>query len=244
MNNRVVGEMQTAMPSLTERTIAAVRAAIRNGTMVPGELYSVKQLATELGVSRSPVRDALLRLEETGMLRFERNRGFKLRPPGPTELAQIFAVRLALEVPAAGVAARLARQADLEALDTIRVTMLDAAHGNDESSFMALDQELHGTLLAISDNPFATKVVANIRDATRLVGASTTETRTLVQVYDEHLPILDAVNRQDPAAAREAMRVHLRHTCQLLVERCLAIGNEVLSGEDLLARYLPEPDAV
>ena len=49
--------------SLTERAIEAVRVAIRNGTMVPGELYTVNQLATELGVSRSPARDALLRLE-------------------------------------------------------------------------------------------------------------------------------------------------------------------------------------
>ncbi|WP_035778614.1 GntR family transcriptional regulator, partial [Arthrobacter sp. 35/47] len=48
-------------PSLTERTIEAVRDGIRNGTFVPGELYSVYQLADRLAVSRSPVREALLR---------------------------------------------------------------------------------------------------------------------------------------------------------------------------------------
>src|SRR5882757_8865137 len=97
----LVGPIIDVSPSLTERAIEAVRMAIRNGTMVPGELYTVNQLATELGVSRGPVRDALLRLEETGMIKFERYRGFRLQLPGPAELAQIFAVRVALEIPAA-----------------------------------------------------------------------------------------------------------------------------------------------
>lgn len=204
--------------SLTERAIQAVRLAIRTGTMVPGELYTVNQLAQELGVSRSPVRDALLRLEETGMIKFERNRGFRLQLPGPRDLAQIFAVRVALEIPAARTAAVRVTDEQIDSLEAVRRALNDAALADDEPSFMLHDQRLHGLILDIAGNNYARKVIDNIRDATRLVGASTVENfRSLVEVYEEHLPIIDAIGSRDPKAAGAAMSEHLRQTGRLLL---------------------------
>ncbi|WP_026549532.1 GntR family transcriptional regulator [Arthrobacter sp. Br18] len=205
-------------PTLTDRTIDAVREGIRNGTLVPGELYSVYRLADKLGVSRSPVRDALLRLAETGMVAFERNRGFRVVLPGARELTEIIAVRLALEVPAAERAAERAQEADREALESEYKAMLSAVAAGDETAFMMHDQRLHGLLLELAGNAHATRIVENLRDATRLVGTSTIRaSRSLDDVYREHRPILDAIEQGDPRAAGAAMRRHLESTGLLLL---------------------------
>lgn len=226
------GPISDVSPSLTQRAIEAVRLAIRNGAMVPGELYTVNQLATELGVSRSPVRDALLRLEETGMIKFERYRGFRLQLPGPGELAQIFAVRVALEIPAARKAATRATGEQIALLRAEGEALRIAAVADDELDFMMHDQELHGLILDFAGNHYARKVIDNIRDATRLVGASTFQSfRTLAEVYQEHLPIVEAVAARDPAAASSAMYQHLRRTGDLLLRKSIGVHSPDVDAE-------------
>lgn len=220
---------QPARPtSLTERTIEAVRDGVRNGTFVPGELYSVYRLADELGVSRSPVREALLRLAETGMVAIERNRGFRVVLPGARELAEIMAVRLALEVPAAARAARLASSEDHAALRAEREAMEQAVAAEDEGAFLLHDQRLHGLLLDLAGNSHTTRIIENLRDATRLVGLSTMKnSRSLDEVYREHLPIVSAVERGDGRAAGEAMRRHLESTGRLLLREAAGENDDV-----------------
>src|SRR5882724_7811071 len=226
------GPIIDVSPSLTQRAIEAVRLAIRNGAMVPGELYTVNQLATELGVSRSPVRDALLRLEETGMIKFERYRGFRLQLPGPGELAQIFAVRVALEIPAARRAANCATGEQIAVLRAEGEALRKAALADDELDFMMHDQKLHGLILDFAGNHYARKVIDNIRDATRLVGASTFHSfRTLVEVYQEHLPIVEAIAARDPAAASSAMYQHLRRTGDLLLRKSIGVDSPGVDAE-------------
>src|SRR5690349_1341274 len=92
-------------PLLADSVVTEVRDRIRTRRLVPGATYSVYQLADELGVSRSPVREGLVKLAEAGVVRFRRNRGFQVLLPEPRDIAEIFAVRVALEVPAARRAA-------------------------------------------------------------------------------------------------------------------------------------------
>jgi DNA-binding GntR family transcriptional regulator len=242
----LLGPLGAAAPSLTERAIQAVRAAIRAGSMVPGELYSVNQLAVELGVSRSPVRDALLRLEETGMLKFERYKGFRLQLPGAAELAQIFAVRVSLEIPAARQAAVLATDEQVKALERACSALRSAAAADVEPEFMLQDQKLHGLLLDVAGNEYARKVVDNIRDATRLVGASTVENfRSLPEIYAEHVPIVEAVVARDAGAAASAMYRHLRQTGQLLLRKSVGLGRADAEEEScrLWDRFVEFPEA-
>lgn len=222
--------------SLTERTIAVVREAIRNGALVPGELYSVYQLAARLGVSRSPVRDALLRLAETGLVRFERNRGFRVMSPDPHQIAEIMAIRLALEVPAAARAARAASAEQLGALhaefDAMAAAAESAPAAEAEGEFMLHDQRLHALILDLAGNQQARRIVDNLRDATRLVGASTVlHSRTLADVHAEHGALLDALDAGDAEAAATAMGQHIRQTGRLLLQR-------VTGGDQVAAELL------
>jgi len=212
-----VGRVSRAQ-SLTDQVAATLRTAVREGRLTPGHLYSAYRLADELGVSRSPVREALLRLAEVGLVRFERNRGFRVLLPPPADLAEVFAVRLALEVPAVR---RVARRADPAVAAELRAeleAMAAAAADGDEPRFMQHDQRLHAAVLAAAGNRRVAAIVANLRDVTRLIGASTVEvSRTLADVRAEHEPVVAAVERGDPDAAAAALTAHLEHTGRLLV---------------------------
>ena len=89
-------------PSLREQARQVIRGLVITGQMQPDQLYSVPRLAAELGVSATPVREALLDLEREGLLEAERNRGFRVVSLSLDELNDIFAVRLLLEVPSIG----------------------------------------------------------------------------------------------------------------------------------------------
>lgn len=205
-----------------EQVIAAVRAAIDDGQMRPGVKYSVYQLAEALGVSRTPVREALLRLEEVGLIKFEARQGFRIVLPRPEEIAEIFAVRLALELPAARKAASAADPRLSRALLARRRLMHSAAADCDEAAFAHHDLQLHDLILEAANNGRSRAIVASLRETTRLLGASTADkTRTLTDIEDEHAPIIDAIIAGDADRAETAMREHLIRTGKLLIAQSL-----------------------
>lgn len=230
--------------SLTDQAVAAIRQAVRDGALVPGRLYSAYQIADYLGVSRSPVREALMRLAESGMVSFERNRGFRIVLPGPRDIAEVFQLRLLLEVPAARRAADSAA-ASPELVAALRAefdAMRRAAAGHDEPVFMRHDQRLHALIVAATGNSRVVKVVDGLRDLTRLLGASTVDrSRDLDDILAEHLPILDAIAAGDGAAAGRAMAGHITHTGKLLTTQAVAETGSTVSAEDLWSELATSP---
>ena len=202
-----------AAPSLTDAVVEAVRTGVQEQQLVPGEVYSVYQLAELLGVSRSPVREALLRLAEVGLVEIARNRGFRVVLPTAHDVEEIFEIRLALE-PAA--ARRAAERGCPEAADLL-ARMARAAADDDEPGFWAADRALHRAILVAAGNRRAAEVVEQLRATTALLGPPTTATgRTLAEIHAEHRPLVEAVLGGDTAAAESAMRDHLEHTRALL----------------------------
>ncbi|HEY9523777.1 MAG TPA: GntR family transcriptional regulator, partial [Thermopolyspora sp.] len=187
--------------SLTDQVMQAVREAIHSGELRPGELYSVYRLAERLQVSRTPVREAMLRLAEAGMIRFERSRGFRVLRRDPKEIAEVFHLRLLLEVPAARLAARRADDSLIDALRAELAAMRQAAEDHDEPRFMRHDNAFHTLLLTAGANRKLVDVVGNLRDATIALGASTVDrSRSLADIADEHEPILTALAARDADA--------------------------------------------
>lgn len=205
-----------------EQVIEAVRSALDSGVMRAGVKYSVYQLAEALGVSRTPVRDALLRLEEVGLIRFEARQGFRILLPDPREIADIFAIRLALELPAVARAATLC-DASLAARLQHRMELLrTAAAAGDEHTFASHDQLLHDHILEAAGNSRARAIVRSLRESTRLLGATTADrTRSLFDIDAEHEPVITAIVDNRPGPATEAMRSHLTSTGQLLVAQAI-----------------------
>lgn len=201
-------------PLLADRVVTEVRARIRGHRLVPGPTYSVYQLADELGVSRSPVREGLVKLAEAGVVRFRRNRGFQVLLPEARDIAEIFAVRVALEVPAAQRAARVASDVEVTA---IAACMTELERTTDPVAFWERDRALHRLVLSASGNRRAATVVDELREITSLLDAPTD--RTHAAICAEHRPIVDALAGRDGGAAAAAMRAHLSSTALLLMAR-------------------------
>lgn len=204
-------------PSLADAVVVSVRNAIAAGELVPGEIYSVYQLAELLGISRSPVREAITRMADAGLVEIARNRGFRLRVPSAHDIAEIVEIRLALEAPAARRVAEEGADDQLSRLTAALERMAEAAHCRDEAAFWAADRALHDVLMRAAGNGRAADIVAELRATTALLGPPTTASgRTLSQILDEHRLVLDAVLARNGAAAEAAMREHLVETGALL----------------------------
>lgn len=218
--------------SLADAVVGAVRDGVARGVLDPGETYSVYRLADELGVSRSPVREALLRLAEAGLVTIARNRGFTVVRPSAHDVEEIFEIRAALEPAAARrVAARgdeAARAAVASAYDALRA----AAERGDEPAFWRADRALHDAILRGAGNARAAAVVEQLRATTVLLGPPTTATgRTLAEVAAEHGPVARAVAAGDGDAAEAAMRSHLERTGALLAAAAdPSRGSDVSAG--------------
>jgi DNA-binding GntR family transcriptional regulator len=206
--------------TLAGRALAGLRAAIVDGRLEAGERYSVAALADRLGVSRTPVREALLVLERQGLVRFERNKGVRIVAPSAADLEEVFVLRLLLEVPAARRAATRLTEADLDALDGELDAMAAEAQRGAEGPFMAHDQRFHEILLDAAGNRRLAVQVDQLRDHVRLRGASTVgRSRDMGAIHAEHVAVRDALRAGDADGAAEAMRAHLISTGTLLVEQ-------------------------
>jgi len=203
--------------SLAEAVAQAVRDGVAAGELVPEQTYSVYQLAELLGVSRSPVREGLLRLAEAGLVEIRRNRGFRVLPPRSPDIEEIVGIRLALEPPAARLAAESGTDDDHAAIRAALDAMAGAAARGDEASFWPADRALHDLLLRSAGRPRTAAIVDGLRTTTALLGPPTTAGgRTLTEIHAEHEPVVSAVLARDGAAAEAAMRVHLEATRTLL----------------------------
>lgn len=209
--------------SLAEQVMEHVRSCVRTSDMRPGQWYSAYQVAAQLGISRTPVRDGLVRLEEVGLIQFVKNRGFRIVPTTPEDVAEIFSIRMALEVPATRRAARVGSIAQ-DKLTEVRAAMATAADDNDEDLFFRLDRRFHAAILTAGGSSHRTlEIVERLRETTRLLGASTAGTqRTLADIIAEHEPILTALLGAEPDKAGQAMLTHLATTGRLLLDQALA----------------------
>jgi DNA-binding GntR family transcriptional regulator len=202
--------------SLREQALALLREALVTGRIADGVVYSSKALATELGVSNGPIREAMLALVDDGLMEAVPNKGFRAVPLTEADLAEVYEMRLLLEVP---VVARLARRglpsdraARLAGLaDTIERT----AGSRDLAGNLAADRDFHLSLLAAGGNGRLVDAVARLRDQTRLHNLRTINADgRLVASAEEHRPLLAAIVRHDEHAAERLMRQHLEHIRQ------------------------------
>lgn len=207
--------------SLADAVVVAVRDAVSAGQLVPGEIYSVYQLAELLGVSRSPVREAITRLADAGLVQIARNRGFQVVVPSARDVDEIIDIRIVLEGMAVRRAAEYSTEAQLAHLREALKVMEVAARVNDEAAFWPADRALHDALLQAAGNARAAGVVGQLRATLALLGPPTTACgRTLAQIYAEHVPVVTAVIARDGVTAEREMRAHLEATGRLLRTQC------------------------
>ncbi|MDT4923967.1 MAG: hypothetical protein QOG01_1680 [Pseudonocardiales bacterium] len=209
-----MGQVRTLkQTNLREQAVEVIRASIVGGELVPGEVYSATTLSARLGVSATPVREAMLDLANDGLVEAVRNRGFRILTVADQDLDEISELRKMLEVPAVRLVVKRATDAELDALEANVSSIERAAARNDLAAFLREDRTFHLALLALSGNGRLVRLVSQLRDQTRLMGLrNLAESGMLAESAAEHRTILDAVRTRDARRAETLVREHLDHT--------------------------------
>lgn len=205
------GAVTLQRSSLMEQALKVLRQRMVTGEIRSGELYSVSQVAQQLGTSNSPVREAMLSLVNEGLMEAVRNRGYRVVPLTQGDLQEIVEIRSLLEIP---MTVRVAREHAAEAarFRPLAEEIVAAARRGDVIGYLESDRAFHLGLLGLLGNDRATKLVGNLRDQTRLSGlVGLNERLELTSSAEEHLAIIDAIVAGDEAETAELMRRHLGH---------------------------------
>jgi DNA-binding GntR family transcriptional regulator len=198
--------------SLRDQARQVIRARIVTGDLAAGEIYSAASLAERLGVSATPVREAMLDLAAVGLVEAVRNRGFRVVAPDERDLDEIGELRLLLEAPALRLVAERAGDDELAALEPLLVALEAAAESGDTVAYLTADREFHLRLLALAGNRRLERLVDQLRDQTRLIGIEElAESGRLAASDREHREMLEALRARDADRAEAVMRAHVQH---------------------------------
>jgi DNA-binding GntR family transcriptional regulator len=196
--------------SLRDMVLQRVRSDIVSGLSGPGTMYSVPTLADELGISTTPVREALLELSHGGLITPVRNRGFRVEATSLEDLRNVFALRELLERFAMVSLAekRLTDTADLRALAD---DIADAVRREDGRGYIETDRAFHLALVSRANNPLLTKMIMELRDGMRLYGMDSAAGRQRQAAsVAEHYQLIDLAVAGKPGAIGDLITRHIR----------------------------------
>jgi DNA-binding GntR family transcriptional regulator len=207
-------------PSLTDLAYQSLVEAIYDRTFPPGSPVNIDRLAAALGISVTPVREALVRAASVGLLTRESNKGFRVAPLlTSTEYHHLFEVRRLLELCA--VASARPTSAQIERLTESLRRMQASGDGpayQDYAAFSTADREFHVALVSISDNTFAIEAWTNLHHHLHIgrlyAGRGVVDAR---EAIEEHAAIVEAARAGDHEALLSATRSHIVVAEQRLV---------------------------
>lgn len=200
--------------SLKDLAYQEIKELLVGGKLKPERLYSAQYFAELLGVSRTPVREALLRLANEGFLVCREVKGFKIKEFSPKEIQDVLETREVIET---HVVARLVGRlttADLTHLERCYEKMKTHAAAGDATRFIDADQEFHMSLIRRCGNHHLLAIMENIRSQIALFGLNILGhagnlAGDLAEIIQEHAEILEALGGTDKKKAVHAMRRHL-----------------------------------
>lgn len=199
--------------SLRDQAKRVLRGWIVAGELVPGELYTIRGVSDRLGVSATPVREALLDLANQGIVEVSRNRGFQIRPVDEKMLDELMYIRMLLEVGSIEhVAGKLStdRAAHYEQLVDRMDELAKVRSEKNVAEYLDISRDFHLGLIGELGMPRLTELIAQMRDQARLYALGRDD--NLVAANQEHRELLEAIVRDDGATVREVATKHLLNT--------------------------------
>jgi DNA-binding GntR family transcriptional regulator len=204
-----------------ERTLASLRELILDGDLRPGTRLGEVELADRLGVSRTPVREALSRLAAEGLVEVAPNRGARVATWTVAELEGVFDLRASLEPQLTGFAVARAGSDDVAALDGLAQRMLAVGTpgpAQDLDALVPLNRAFHDRLIALAEHPaLATALAAAIHPPIVLRNFHTYDEASLRRSLAHHAEIVAAVRAGDEAWARAVMTAHISNARAVMV---------------------------
>jgi DNA-binding GntR family transcriptional regulator len=194
--------------SAADYAYAVLRSEIVDGRFAPGRRMREIELASWLGVSRTPTRQALSRLEIEGLLNLKPRTGLVVASLDDEAMDELYEMRSVLEGAAAAMAARHASARDLDALANL--VDIEASLPADPIVRYRHNLAFHGAIYAAAHNRFLMKSLHALNDAIALLGPTTMAAEgRLALAASEHRRIVDSIGRQDTAQAEQDARTHV-----------------------------------
>ncbi|NVO17496.1 MAG: GntR family transcriptional regulator [Rhodoplanes sp.] len=213
-------ERRKGRKSLAEGAYANLRARILDNRMMPGDQFTEGELASILNMSRTPIREAMLRLASEGLVEVRPRHGMRVKPISVTDMREIYDVLMALESEAAALAALREDRGD--AIERMREAIRDmdrALERDDRKAWAAADERFHMLLVEAGGNSRIRDLVQTFVGQSHRVRMLTLSLRPLPTASTrDHEAVVDAVAARDPERARHIHHEHRRTSGQLLVD--------------------------
>ena len=192
-----------------ESAYAALLDALRNGIYAPGDRLREEKVATRLGLSRTPVREALRRLESDGIIDHRPRVGAVIRTLSHAELVELYEMRVVLERTAAQMAAQHAAWAEIDALEELNRRIAES--GEEPARGAAINQSFHKSLYLAGRNRFLMEAARALNNSLMLLGPTTyTDLGRIEEVAAQHSRIIEALRARNAQAAGDAAEAHLQ----------------------------------
>jgi len=200
----------------------SLRDAIWDGRIAVGERVREEEIARNLGVSRTPVREALQRLHQRGLLVFGAGRGLTVASLSQYQVLQLYAMREILEGSAARFAAQHATAPEIAILWRLQRELCKAEH--DTMALVTLNRRLHQAIYEAAHNQYLIQTLSVLHDSLALLHSTTFRAPSRRKESDEeHRQIVEAIEQHNPDRAEEAARQHIRQAQRTRFENA-AVG--------------------
>lgn len=198
-----------------EQVLEQLRGAILGGALAPGTPLVLSELSTQLGVSRTPIREAIRDLAGEGLVDFDSYRSSMVHAPTLAEAQEVYGLRLVLEPLAVRRAVDRISDQQIERARRVHETML---HTSDLGAWVQLNRDFHAILLEPADSPRLLAMITSLRNAASIqVSLSIrAEVSQLDEANREHALILDAYGKRDADLAVDLTGRHLRSTLDVI----------------------------
>ncbi|MFC7490449.1 MULTISPECIES: GntR family transcriptional regulator [unclassified Knoellia] len=205
--------MSSGTSTKADRVHGAVLAEIMSGALAPGALLDEVALAGQHSVSRTPVREALRRLQSDGLLRTGPRRQLLVVDVSPEHRREITTLRVALEGAAAETACEVRDEDDLDRLELLLLKQRRAADAGEAETFLRLDEEFHLTLAGVARMPTLSRMLGQLGAFVRLgrLGEATTREHML-DLAREHEELVGLLRTRKAARLRTALATHISQT--------------------------------
>jgi DNA-binding GntR family transcriptional regulator len=196
--------------SLSEDAYRQLKEAIRKGELAPGTRVREVEIAERFGISRTPAREAIRRLESEGLISFAPRHGAIISKLDHQETMELYDLREILEGAAAGFAARHASMAEIEELEELIAAEPELADKPDQLA--DLNQLFHSALYRAAHNRFLERSLIGLRDSMALLGGTSLKVKGRFETaHKEHLAIASAIAARNVEAAELAAKTHIRN---------------------------------
>lgn len=210
----------------TGRVVETLRELILDNTFPPGARLAEIELAEQLGVSRTPVREALRQLAAEALVELPPNRGARVASWSQDELESVFELRATLEPRLTGLATGRAGASDIAELDDLATRMLEVGSpgpDQDLEALVPLNTAFHGRLVELADAPaFASALAGAVRTPLIMRNFRAYDDASMRRSLAHHIEIVAAIRAGDPQWATAVMTAHLRNARNVMLRTVVA----------------------